>query len=305
MIQINKRLNRIEINLTAIEMGKDLCVIITGGDTPHLGALTAGSQSFNPPQTIVFDSHKENHVTEMAAKLLRQEYAGNFVVCCGVHLDNIEPREITDVMDLCQQLMVELCDKLKNHHKRLKMEIVVGVTGATGTIYAVKLLEALDAIKDINIHLIMSDWAVANLEIETEYSLGYLESLATAVYDNSNLAAKTSSGSFITDGMVILPCSMKTLSAIANGYDDNLISRTAGVMIKEGRKLVLSPRETPLSSIHLENMLKLSKIGVRMIPPMVSFYNHPQNLEDIINHHVMKILDQFGIRYEKANRWNG
>lgn len=183
------------------------------------------------------------------------------------------------------------------------MEIVVGVTGATGTIYAVKLLEALKDIQNVNTHLIMSEWARKNLEIETDYSLDYLEQLATYVYDNKNLGARTSSGSFITDGMIILPCSMKTLSSIANAYDDNLISRTAGVMIKEGRMLVLSPRETPLSAIHLENMLKLSRIGVRMVPPMPAFYNNPQNIDDIINHHVMKILDQFGIQFNKAKRW--
>ena len=135
--------------------------------------------------------------------------------------------------------------------------------------------------------------------------MNYLKNLANYVYDNKDLGAKISSGSFITDGMIILPCSMKTLSSIANGYDDNLISRTAGVMIKEGRKLVLSARETPLSPIHLENMLKLSRIGVRMVPPMPAFYNNPKTLDDIINHHIMKLLDQFNINYNKAKRWNG
>ena len=134
--------------------------------------------------------------------------------------------------------------------------------------------------------------------------MNYLKNLANYVYDNKDLGAKISSGSFITDGMIILPCSMKTLSSIANGYDDNLISRTAGVMIKEGRKLVLSARETPLSPIHLENMLKLSRIGVRMVPPMPAFYNNPKTLGDIINHHIMKLLDQFNINYNKAKRWN-
>ncbi|MDP4126795.1 MAG: UbiX family flavin prenyltransferase [Bacillota bacterium] len=185
------------------------------------------------------------------------------------------------------------------------MEIVVGVTGATGTIYAINLLRALKDAGKVNTHLIMSDWAKRNLEIETKYSLEDIESLATVVHNNKNLGAKTSSGSFITDGMVIVPCSMKTLSSIAHGYDDNLISRTAGVMIKEGRKLILSPRETPLSPIHLENMLSLSRIGVRMIPPMPAFYNHPQSIQDMINHHVMKILDQFGIKYDRVKRWNG
>ncbi|NTW72245.1 MAG: UbiX family flavin prenyltransferase [Eubacteriaceae bacterium] len=185
------------------------------------------------------------------------------------------------------------------------MEIILGVTGATGTIYAVKLLEALKNIESIKTHLILSDWAIKTLEIETDHSLDYLLSLADYQYDNKNLGAKPSSGSFVSDGMIILPCSMKTLSSIANGYDDNLISRTAGVMIKEGRKLVLCPRETPLSAIHLENMLKLSRIGVKMLPPMPAFYTDPQSIDDLIDHHVMKVLDQFKIPYEKAKRWNG
>ncbi len=185
------------------------------------------------------------------------------------------------------------------------MEIIVGISGATGIIYAINLLRALKDRDNVDTHLIMSDWAKENLKIETNYTLEEVESLATVVYDNKNLGAKTSSGSFITDGMVIVPCSMKTLSSIANGYDDNLISRTAGVMIKEGRKLILSPRETPLSAIHIENMLKLSRIGVRMVPPMPAFYNHPQSIEDMINHHVMKILDQLGINVDNAKRWQG
>ncbi|HCJ57871.1 putative UbiX-like flavin prenyltransferase [bioreactor metagenome] len=185
------------------------------------------------------------------------------------------------------------------------MKIVIGITGATGTIYAVKLLEALKYMEHIDTHLIMSTWAIKNLEIETDYSLDYVKSLATIVHDNQNLGASISSGSFLTDGMIILPCSMKTLSSIANGYDDNLISRAANVMIKENRKLILCPRETPLSVIHLENMLKLSRLGVKMIPPMPAFYSKPESIEDIINHTVMKILDQFGVDYDKGKRWRG
>ncbi|MGI5942243.1 MAG: UbiX family flavin prenyltransferase [Pelotomaculaceae bacterium] len=184
------------------------------------------------------------------------------------------------------------------------MEIVVGITGATGSIYAVRLLEALKE-KNIKIHLIMSHWAKENLRLEANYSVDYLENLAGAVYDNKNLGAKTSSGSFITDGMIVVPCSMKTLSSIANGYCENLISRSADVMIKEGRKLVICPRETPLSPIHLRNMLRLANMGVKIVPPMPAFYNHPENIEDIISHHVMKLLDQFGIKQVKGRRWNG
>lgn len=185
------------------------------------------------------------------------------------------------------------------------MKLIIGVTGATGIILAIRLLEVLRVNEDVNVHLIMSEWAERNLEIETDYPIDYIKSLADEVHNYLDLSAKTSSGSFITEGMIIVPCSMKTLSSIANGYSDNLISRTADVAIKEGRKLVLCPRETPLSPIHLENMLKLSKIGVKIVPPMPAFYNRPKSLDDIINHNVMKILDQFGIAYDKENRWDG
>lgn len=184
------------------------------------------------------------------------------------------------------------------------MKIVIGITGATGTVYGVKLLEILKN-ENVETLLIMSDWAKKNLELETDYSLDYVESLADDVYENNNLGAKTSSGSFLTDGMIIMPCSMKTVSAIANGYDDNLISRTAGVMIKEGRKLILSPRETPLSQIHLKNMLELASMGVKIVPPMPAFYNKPETVNELISHHIMKVLDQFGVRYEKGKRWEG
>lgn len=185
------------------------------------------------------------------------------------------------------------------------MNLVVAVTGATGTIYAVRLLEYLKDIEEIKTHLIMSKWAINNLEVETDYSLDYVYSLADVVHDNENLGASVASGSFITEGMIILPCSMKTLSSISNGFSSTLIDRAADVMLKEGRKLVISPRETPLSSIHLENMLKLSKIGVRIVPPMPGFYSKPKSMNDIINHHVMKILDQFNINICNDLRWEG
>ncbi len=185
------------------------------------------------------------------------------------------------------------------------MDIVVAITGATGAAYAVRLLEALKEFADVRTHLIMSPWGEETLTQETAYTKEYLQSLASCVYDYNDLGAKTSSGSFLTDGMIVLPCSMKTLSSIANGYDNNLISRTAGVMIKEGRKLVLCPRETPLSAIHLENMLKLSRLGVRIAPPMPAFYNHPETIGDIVDYHIMKVLDQFGLPVRGAKRWEG
>lgn len=185
------------------------------------------------------------------------------------------------------------------------MNLIIGVTGATGVIYAVRLLELLKDINEVNTHLIMSKWAINNLEIETEYSVEYVYSLADFVHDNENLGANIASGSYVTEGMIILPCSMKTLSSISNGFASTLIDRAADVVLKERRKLVISPRETPLSTIHLENMLKLSKMGVRIVPPMPGFYSNPKAINDIINHHVMKILDQFNINICNELRWKG
>jgi 4-hydroxy-3-polyprenylbenzoate decarboxylase len=184
------------------------------------------------------------------------------------------------------------------------MEVIVGITGATGVLYAVRLLEALGDIGVI-VHLVISEWGKRNLEIETPYDLGDVEKLAPFVYEDGDLGAPISSGSYRTDGMIVLPCSMKTLGAVAGGYDENLIARAAGVTLKEGRKLVLCPRETPLSAIHLENMLKLARLGVRIVPPMPAFYNRPTNIEDIIDTHTMKVLDQFGISLGDQKRWNG
>lgn len=185
------------------------------------------------------------------------------------------------------------------------MKLLIGVTGATGVLYAVRLLEALKNTENVHTSLIMSEWAGKNLEIETSYTLDYVEGLADEVFDNHNLGAKPSSGSYVMDGMVILPCSMKTLSSIANGYCDNLIARSADVMLKEGRRLILCPRETPLNAIHLENMLKLARLGVSIIPPMPAFYHKPESIDDLVNHHIMKLMDSFKLDYSEGKRWNG
>ena len=142
-----------------------------------------------------------------------------------------------------------------------------------------------------------------NIGLETDYSIEQVLSLANFSYDNHSLAARISSGSYLTDATVIVPCSMKTLACISNGICDTLISRAADVTLKESRKLIICPRETPLNSIHLENMLRLSKQGVRIIPPMPAFYNKPQTLDDILNHQVMKICDCLGITNEIGRRW--
>ena len=185
------------------------------------------------------------------------------------------------------------------------INIVVGMSGASGVIYGIRLLEALRQVPEVRSHLVMSRWAQETLVVETDYSLEAVEVLADAVYRDHNLGAAIASGSFRTDAMVIVPCSMKTLAAIASGLADNLVSRAADVALKEGRKLILCPRETPLSAIHLENMLKLARLGVRIVPPMPGFYRRPQTVEDIIAHTVMKLMDQLNLPYDKAARWPG
>ena len=182
------------------------------------------------------------------------------------------------------------------------MKIIVAITGSSGVIYGIKMLEVLRTLK-IETHVIISEWGEKNIQIETEKTVDYVKSLATRIYNDLNMAASISSGSFRTDGMVIIPCSMKTLSSIANGYDNNLVSRSAGVCLKESRKLVLVPRESPLSVIHLENMIKLARIGVIMLPAMPGFYHKPRSIDNLIDHIVGKVLDQFGIEHQIYKRW--
>ena len=182
------------------------------------------------------------------------------------------------------------------------MSIIIAITGATGAIYGVRLLEYLRKL-DIETHLVISQWAVETLHRETTYTLDGLKEISTHFYDNNDLSAAISSGSFKTDGMVIIPCSMKTLAAISCGMSANLICRAADVTLKEGRRLILVPRETPLSSIHLENMLKLSRLGVSIMPPMPAFYNNPLSVDDLINHHIGRILDHLNIAHDFIRRW--
>jgi 4-hydroxy-3-polyprenylbenzoate decarboxylase len=182
------------------------------------------------------------------------------------------------------------------------MKLVIGITGSTGVIYGIRLLEILKKL-NVQTHLIISEWAAKCIPMETEFHLDYVKSLATQVSDEKNMASSVSSGTHKVDGMVIAPCSMKTLSAIANGYDDTLVARAAGVTIKESRKLILMVRETPLSAIHLENMLKLSRLGVVILPPVTEFYTKPKTITDIVNHGVGKCLDQFDIEHDLYPRW--
>ncbi len=181
-------------------------------------------------------------------------------------------------------------------------KIVIGFSGASGIIYGIRLLEILHSI-NIQTYLIISEWAKKNIEIETDKTLEYVKSLSSVNYDNFKLDASVSSGSFLHDGMVIVPCSMKSLSSIANGYDDTLISRAASVTLKESRKLIIVPRETPLSRIHLENMVKLQEAGAIILPAMPGFYHKPSTIEEIIDHLVGKILDQLNIKHGLFKRW--
>jgi 4-hydroxy-3-polyprenylbenzoate decarboxylase len=182
------------------------------------------------------------------------------------------------------------------------MRLVVGITGSTGVIYGVRILEVLKECK-VETHLVITEWAKKCLAMETIYNLDDVKKHASTYSDDSNLAAGISSGTYKTDGMVVIPCSMKTLSSIANGYDETLVARAAGVTLKESRKLVLVPRETPLTAINLENMLKLARLGVVILPPVPGFYTKPKSIEQIIDHTVGKCLDQFNIEHDLYKRW--
>jgi 4-hydroxy-3-polyprenylbenzoate decarboxylase len=182
---------------------------------------------------------------------------------------------------------------------------VLGMTGATGAVLGVELLRRLQQCADVETHLVLSRWARATIHLETQLSGRDVESLADTVYSWDDQTAAISSGSFRVDGMVIAPCSMKTLAAIRMGYADGLIARAADVTLKENRRLVLVPRETPLSQLHLENMLALARMGAGIVPPMPAFYNHPASVDDIVDHIVTRILDQFDIESPTAKRWTG
>ena len=182
--------------------------------------------------------------------------------------------------------------------------LIVGITGATGAIFGVRLLEALKD-TDVETHLVLSKWAIRTIEHETTYTAKQVRALASVDHAEGDMGALVSSGSFVTEGMVVAPCSMRSLAMIAHGTAVHLVHRAADVILKERRRLVLVARETPLSDVHLENMLKLSRMGVTIMPPMPAFYNHPESLDDMVDHVVARILDQFGIPADFARRWEG
>lgn len=184
------------------------------------------------------------------------------------------------------------------------MKLVVGMTGATGAVLGIRVLEALKAL-NVETHLIVTKWARVTIQTETAYKVSDVLGLASEVYGEKDQAARISSGSFRTDGMVIVPCSMKTLGAIRSGYGEGLVARAADVALKERRRLVIVPREMPLNAIHLENMLALTHAGASLLPPMPAFYNNPESVDDIVNHIVSRILDQFGLDNDLTRRWDG
>jgi len=182
--------------------------------------------------------------------------------------------------------------------------IVIGISGASGAVLGVKVLDAFTAI-GVETHLVVSKWGQQTLEHETGLRLETLRSRANFVYNPKDMSASISSGSFRTMGMVVVPCSMHSLAAISLGMGANLLHRAADVVLKERLPLVLVPRETPLNDIHLENMLRLSRMGATIMPPNPAFYNCPESIEDILGHFVARILDQFGMEANLSKRWQG
>jgi 4-hydroxy-3-polyprenylbenzoate decarboxylase len=185
-----------------------------------------------------------------------------------------------------------------------KRRLIIGISGATGAIYGVRMLEILADIEDIETHLVLSKAGKMTIQVETPHSVKDVEALADVVHDINNVGASISSGSFRTEGMVIAPCSMKSMGAIAHSLGGDLLVRAADVVLKERKKLVLAVRETPLHLGHLEAMASLARMGAMIFPPVPAFYHRPKTLDDIINQTVTRILDQFGIDVSLFRRWD-
>jgi len=184
----------------------------------------------------------------------------------------------------------------------MSRRIVIGITGASGVIYAVRMLHHLKD-TDREIHLILSEAGRLNIEIETGYRILQVEDMADYTYDYRDIAAAPASGTFLTDGMVVAPCTIKTLSGIANSYTENLLVRAADVTLKEKRKLVLMVRETPLHKGHLQLMTRVADMGAHILPPVPAFYHQPKTIEDIIDHTIGKVFDHLSIEHTLAKRW--
>ena len=185
------------------------------------------------------------------------------------------------------------------------MVIIIGITGATGSIYGIRLLQILSSIKGVETHLIISHAGEKTIELETDWRIEDIKALANFNYDIDDIGACLSSGSFKRDGMIVAPCTIKTLSALANSYSDNLLTRAADVTLKERRKLLLLLRETPLHIGHLRNMTSITEMGAVIMPPVPAFYYRPNTIQDIVDHTVGKALDIFEIEHNLFQRWSG
>ncbi len=185
------------------------------------------------------------------------------------------------------------------------MKLIVGISGASGVIYGIRLLQTLRDVANVETHLVMSNTGKLNVKLETEYELKEVEALADVVHSDNNVAASIASGSFRTAGMIIAPCSIKTLSAVVHSYTDNLLTRAADVVLKEGRKLVLMPRETPLHAGHCKLLYDAALLGAHIAPPMPAFYAKPGSVDDIIDYSVGRVLDLFDIDVGLESRWQG
>ena len=185
------------------------------------------------------------------------------------------------------------------------MRLIVGMSGASGVIYGIRLLEILQQLDNVETHLVLSNGAKLNIALETDMKVKAVEALAHEVHSDQNLAATIASGSFKTDGMAVVPCSMKTLSGIVNSYADNLVVRAADVVLKEQRRLIIVPRETPLHLGHTKLLYEAAQLGAIISPPMPAFYNAPKTIDDIINHNVGRVLDLFGLDSGLVKRWQG
>ncbi|MFT5133340.1 MAG: 4-hydroxy-3-polyprenylbenzoate decarboxylase [Gammaproteobacteria bacterium] len=185
------------------------------------------------------------------------------------------------------------------------MRLIIGISGSSGVIYGIRLLQVLKEQAQVETHLVMSPTAKMNIPIETDMEVKEVEALADVVHKFNDVAASISSGSFKTDGMIIAPCSMKTLSSIVHSFADNLLARSADVVLKEGRKLVLMPRETPLHIGHCRLLYEAAQMGVLIAPPMPAFYNRPETIDDLINHSVGRVLDLFSLDSGVVKRWAG
>ncbi len=185
------------------------------------------------------------------------------------------------------------------------MRLIVGISGASGVIYGIRMLEVLKDQPEVETHLVISNGGKLNIALETHWDVKDVEALADEVHSDQNLAATIASGSFKTNGMVVAPCSMKTLSGIVNSYADTLVVRAADVVLKENRPLVLMPRETPLHTGHCRLLHDASLMGVTIAPPMPAFYNNPTSIDDIINHNVGRVLDLLGVDNTIVKRWAG